>query len=80
MTEELTDAELQFLQAAFELARNGDTADLMQQIDAGLPANLTNRGADAARINDKGQTALAAAVFRQSHESVTAPPSSSCRR
>ena len=50
MTEKLTDDELQFLQSAFELARNGDTATLMQHIDAGLPANLTNGGGDTLLI------------------------------
>lgn len=33
---------------------------------------LLGRGADTARINDRGQTALAAAVFRQSERSVRA--------
>jgi uncharacterized protein len=32
---------------------------------------LLERGADTARVNDRGQTALGAAVFRQSVESVT---------
>jgi ankyrin repeat protein len=32
---------------------------------------LLDRGADTARVNDRGQTALGAAVFRQSTESVT---------
>jgi ankyrin repeat protein len=35
-------------------------------------AMLLERGADAGRINDRGQTALGAAVFRRSVESVTA--------
>jgi ankyrin repeat protein len=41
---------------------------------AGTPGHsraLLDRGADTARINDRGQTALAAAVFRRSVESVT---------
>lgn len=33
---------------------------------------LLRRGADHGRVNDRGQTALGAAVFRRSHESVTA--------
>jgi ankyrin repeat protein len=33
---------------------------------------LLDRGADTARVNDRGQTALGAAVFRRSVESVTA--------
>jgi ankyrin repeat protein len=32
---------------------------------------LLDRGADHSRANDRGQTALAAAVFRQSPETVT---------
>jgi uncharacterized protein len=87
---ELTDDEMAFLQGAFELARNGDTGQLSEYVDAGLPVNLTNgagdsllilaayhthletvlalldRGADTGRVNDRGQTALAAAVFRRS--------------
>jgi len=34
-------------------------------------AALLDRGADHARANDRGQTALAAAVFRQSAETVS---------
>ena len=33
---------------------------------------LLERGADPGRVNDRGQTALGAAVFRRSAESVTA--------
>lgn len=95
---DLSGDELEFLQAAVDLARSGDTETLMGYVDAGLPVNLTNsggdddtlltlaayhlqvktvralvdRGADTARVNDKGQTALAAAVFRQSADIVTA--------
>jgi ankyrin repeat protein len=32
---------------------------------------LLERGADHARVNDRGQTALGAAVFRRSRESTT---------
>lgn len=93
---DLTDDELAFLRAAFDLARDGDTAPLLDRVDAGLPVNLTNgagdsllilaayhdhpetveallaRGADTSRVNDRGQTALAAAVFRQSVAGATA--------
>jgi ankyrin repeat protein len=86
---DLTDEELQFLQAALDLARHGDAATLAHYVDAGLPVNLTGatgdsllilaayhqhaetvetllaRGADTARLNDRGQTALGAAVFRR---------------
>ena len=89
MTSDLTPDELAFLHSAFDLARNGETAQLAEYVDAGLPVDLTNssgdtllilaayhrhgelvaalleRGADHARVNDRGQTALAAAVFRQ---------------
>jgi ankyrin repeat protein len=92
-TSELTDEELAFLGAAFDLAREGRGAELGELVDAGLPVNLTisagdtllvlaashdhpgmvrallDRGADHGRVDDRGQTALGAAVFRQSgHE------------
>jgi ankyrin repeat protein len=94
VTDSLSDGELAFLQSMFDLARAGDPA-LLDNIDAGLPVNLTNgsgdtllilaayhihpelvrglvaRGADHARVNDRGQTALASAVFRQSTDIVT---------
>ena len=41
-------------------------------VHAGPVRVLLERGADHARINDKGQTALAAATFRQHHDIVTA--------
>ena len=93
---DLTAAELSFLQAALDLAREGDTGKLAEYIDAGLPVNLTGgtgdsllilaayhvhpetvdallaRGADTARLNDRGQTALGAAVFRRSEPIVRA--------
>lgn len=95
MTEALTEEELAFLRAMFDLARSGDTARLAEAVDAGVPVNLTNgsgdtllilaayhdhpdtvralldRGADTARVNDRGQTALGAAVFRRSERSVS---------
>ena len=90
----LTEAELEFLQETFDLARSGDTEILAQRLDAGMPVNLTNgsgdtllilaayykqpatvelllgRGADSARVNDRGQTALGAATFRREVEIV----------
>jgi hypothetical protein len=51
----------------FDLARGGCTEELVAYVDAGVPVNLT---ADHSRVNDRGQTALAAAVFRQSTEAV----------
>lgn len=95
MADTLTDQELDFLRSMLDLARDGETARLSSEIDAGLPVNLTSsagdsmlilaayhnhpdtvgallaRGADTARVNDRGQTALGAAVFRKSVESVT---------
>lgn len=93
---DLTHDELAFLQAALDLARSGETAQLTAYVDAGLPVNLTSgtgdsllmlaayhdhpgtvqallaRGADTARVNDRGQTALGAATFRRSTPSVVA--------
>jgi ankyrin repeat protein len=43
---DLSDQELAFLQAAFDLAREGRTAELTEQVDAGLPVNLTNAAGD----------------------------------
>lgn len=91
---EIDDEVIAFAHRMFDLARGGETAVLMEYVDAGLPANLTNsvgdsllilaayydrpgtvqalleRGADTARINDRGQTALAAATFRRSADEV----------
>ena len=50
MTEELTAEELAFLQSAFELARSGDTEQLEEYVDAGLPVNLTNSAGDTLLI------------------------------
>ncbi|MDQ1731072.1 MAG: uncharacterized protein QOK10_1231 [Pseudonocardiales bacterium] len=95
MTEQLDDAELQFLQSVLDLARSGDEQELARLLDAGVPVNLTSaagdsllmlatyhmhpdtvrtllaRDADTSRVNDRGQTALGAAVFRQSVECVS---------
>lgn len=50
MTEGLSDDELAFLQASFDLARDGNTEELSVQIDAGLPVNLTNGSGDSLLI------------------------------
>jgi uncharacterized protein len=49
VTEPLTDEELAFLQAMFDLARAGDPA-LLDNVDAGLPVNLTNSAGDTLLI------------------------------
>ncbi len=50
MTQALTEAELDFLQQTFDLAREGDTATLAQRLDAGVPVNLTNGSGDTLLI------------------------------
>ena len=50
MTADLTPEELAFLQSAFELARTGETAQLAEYVDAGLPVNLTNSSGDTLLI------------------------------
>ena len=56
---DLKPAELAFLQITFDLARD-------------RPRAVLTRGADHSRTNDRGQTALGAAVFRRSTEGVRA--------
>ena len=50
MSADLTPEELAFLQSSFELARNGETARLVEYVDAGLPVNLTNSSGDTLLI------------------------------
>ncbi len=50
MTEGLSDDELAFLQASFDLAREGETEELSVRVDAGLPVNLTNGSGDSLLI------------------------------
>jgi uncharacterized protein len=47
---DLSDDELAFLQGAFDLAREGRTAELAEYVDAGLPVNLTNSVGDTLLI------------------------------
>lgn len=51
----------------------GDTLLILASyhVHAEVVRELLARGADHARVNDKGQTALASAVFRQDHGIVT---------
>lgn len=45
-TTELTDEQLEFLNSLFDLARNGQTDELLSLIDRGIPVNLTNAQGD----------------------------------
>jgi ankyrin repeat protein len=47
---DLTPEELAFLQSAFEYARTGELARLVEMLDAGLPVNLTNSAGDTLLI------------------------------
>jgi ankyrin repeat protein len=60
---ELTDEELRFLDSALDLARQGNTADLVELVNAGLPANLTNSA---------GDSLLILAAYHDQPETVTA--------
>jgi ankyrin repeat protein len=44
---EVSDDVLQFAARMFDLARSGETALLMEYVDAGLPVNLTNSAGDS---------------------------------
>jgi uncharacterized protein len=46
----LTEAELEFLQQTFDLARTGDNAALSERLDLGVPVNLTNGSGDTLLI------------------------------
>lgn len=59
----LSDDELALLHSAFDHARNGDTAPLVQLLQLGLPANLTN---------EKGDTLLILAAYYGHTETVRA--------
>ena len=50
MPGDLSPDELAFLQSAFELARTGETTQLIGYVDAGLPVNLTNSSGDTLLI------------------------------
>jgi ankyrin repeat protein len=54
--EQLDDETLAFAHRMFDLAREGQTAELAAYVDAGLPVNLTN---------DKGDTLLILAAYYQ---------------
>ncbi|MEU5567275.1 ankyrin repeat domain-containing protein [Micromonospora musae] len=63
MTEELDAETLAFAHRMFDLARAGATDELAGELDAGLPANLTN---------DKGDTLLILAAYHAHPRTVTA--------
>jgi len=50
VSSDLTPDELALLQSAFEHARNGDLARLVELWDAGVPVNLTNGAGDTLLI------------------------------
>lgn len=60
---DLSDDELAFLQAAFDLAREGKAAQLAHYVDSGLPVNLTN---------SVGDTLLILAAYHSHPETVRA--------
>lgn len=47
---ELTDEQLDFLNSLFDLARAGDTAQLLPVIEQGVPVNLANHQGDTLLI------------------------------
>jgi ankyrin repeat protein len=63
VTEELDDATLAYAHRMFDLARAGATDELTAEVDAGLPANLTN---------DKGDTLLILAAYHNHRDTVAA--------
>ena len=63
MSDELDAGTLDFAHKVFELAREGETEQLMEYVDAGLPVNLTN---------DKGDTLLILAAYHDHPETVAA--------
>lgn len=50
MAPDLSEDELAFLQQTFDLAREGDTGQLAERLDVGVPANLTNGTGDTLLI------------------------------
>lgn len=63
MTEELDDETLAFAHRMFDLARAGHTAELVGNVAAGLPVNMTN---------SKGDTLLILAAYHTHPDTVTA--------
>ena len=63
MTDELDAETLAFAHRMFDLARDGETSDLVANIAGGLPVNLTN---------DKGDTLLILAAYHDHPDTVAA--------
>jgi hypothetical protein len=63
MAEELDEETLAFAHRMFDLARAGNTEQLIGYVDAGLPVNMTN---------DKGDTLLILAAYHAHPETVAA--------
>ncbi|MEV4630586.1 ankyrin repeat domain-containing protein [Micromonospora sp. NPDC049523] len=63
MAEELDEETLAFAHRMFDLARAGQTAELVANVAAGLPVNLTN---------DKGDTLLILAAYHAHPDTVAA--------
>lgn len=63
MAEELDEQTIAFAHRMFDLARGGHTDELVQQVDAGLPVNLTN---------DKGDSLLILAAYHAHPDTVAA--------
>lgn len=62
-TPDLTDEQLDLLNSCFDLARAGESEQLLQLVDAGIPVNLTDH---------KGDSLLMLAAYNMHPELVTA--------
>lgn len=60
---QLTEEEMAYVLSLFDMARAGDTENLLPAVRAGVPVNLTN---------GKGDTLLILAAYHQHEESVAA--------
>ncbi|MFI7482131.1 ankyrin repeat domain-containing protein [Kocuria sp. M1R5S2] len=60
---QLTEDEMAYVLSLFDMARSGDTENLLTAVRAGVPANLTN---------GKGDTLLILSAYHQHEETVAA--------
>lgn len=60
---QLSEDEMAYVLSLFDMARSGDTENLLQAVHAGVPANLTN---------GKGDTLLILAAYHQHEDTVAA--------